>query len=108
MIKTSTMGNSSLLTEEEIANSIATEFGAAVPEIEAVAISYNPYDKLFQVWTFVPARDYELYRRIFTEEAKVINEFLDFDFDFHVTPSYGRSPETIIGDPRVQVRFSRR
>jgi hypothetical protein len=82
---------------------------AAVPEVQAVFTSQlvNP-DRQFFVWTIVPKRDLDLYRRIFQQEQSIIGKWSPLHFDFTIMPSDGKEPTALVTDPSARLAYIKR
>lgn len=91
----------------DIKNTIAFEIGFAVPEVEAVFACLEQANNVLHVWSVVPTRDRDVYRRIYSTERQLIAKFDYMGFDFNVIASCGRDPKTLINNPGVELSFAR-
>jgi hypothetical protein len=91
----------------DIRNAVAFEIGYAVQEVQAVFAYLKQENSVLQVWTVVPDRDQDVYRRIYAVEKQLIAEFQHMGFEFNVVSSSGRDPKTLINDPGVELAFLR-
>lgn len=82
---------------------------AGVPEVQAVfTTEYGRENgRVFFVWTVVPDRKYEVYRRIYEKEREIIEAHAPLQFDFTIMPSRGRDPRTLISDPNALLVYVR-
>jgi hypothetical protein len=91
----------------EIRDSVASELGDSVPEVQAIFAGARDYGVL-HVWAVVPEHDRAVYRKIYAKEKHIIHQFEGVDFDFSIVPSHGRDPGTLISDPEIQLAFIRK
>ena len=87
-------------------DSVAFEIGYSVPEVQAVFASLKD-NRVLHVWAIVPEYDRSIYRKIYSREKSIIEQFQGMDFDFNVVPSNGRDARTIISDPDINLAFLR-
>lgn len=97
-----------MLPRIDFSHEVAYEL-ASIPEIQAVFTSQllSP-DHRFFVWTIVPRRDLDLYRRIFQREQSIVGRWKRFQFDFTIMPSEGKEPGALVTDPSARLAYIRR
>ena len=95
------------MVSASLRDSVALGIGHSVPEVQAVFTRLEEKNVL-HVWSIVPDNDRRVYRSLYAKERQIIGEFDGVDFNFNVVPSHGKSPQSMVADPGVELGFLRK
>ncbi len=91
-----------------VATSALNEFIAyeisMVPEVETVFTAFR--NGVFYVWVIVNRFERDVRERIYERQRAVIDEFLNFEFDFYIIAGLGRDPWELVSES-VTLAFQR-
>jgi hypothetical protein len=89
----------------DVRYNVAFQIGYSVPEVQAMFTQLE--GRILRVWTIVPERQEDVYRKIYAKERALIEAFDGMEFEFNIIPSIGRNPKDVVSDSSCLLVFAR-